>query len=94
MRLLVVGSIALDSVETPFGNVTDALGGSAVFFSSAASLIHPVQMVGVEGVRLKRAVRGSACVTLAIGVSSDCCALMPRSLMVMTTSFGWVGDVS
>lgn len=49
MSLLVVGSIALDSVETPFGNVTDALGGSAVFFSSAASLFHPVQMVGVVG---------------------------------------------
>ena len=49
MSLLVVGSIALDSVETPFGNVTDALGGSAVFFRAAASLFHPVQMVGVVG---------------------------------------------
>jgi sugar/nucleoside kinase (ribokinase family) len=49
MNLLVVGSIALDSVETPFGSVTDALGGSAVFFSSAARLFHPVQMVGVVG---------------------------------------------
>ncbi len=49
MSLLVVGSIALDSVETPFGTAADALGGSAVFFSSAASLFHPVQMVGVVG---------------------------------------------
>ena len=49
MSLLVVGSVALDSVETPFGSVTDALGGSAVFFGSAASLFHPVQMVGVVG---------------------------------------------
>ena len=49
MTLLVVGSIALDSVETPFGTTADALGGSAVFFAYAASLLHPVQMVGVVG---------------------------------------------
>jgi sugar/nucleoside kinase (ribokinase family) len=49
MSLVVVGSVALDSVETPFGSTADALGGSAVFFSSAASLLHPVQMVGVVG---------------------------------------------
>ena len=49
MSLLVVGSIALDSVETPFGGTADALGGSAVFFSHAASILHPVQMVGVVG---------------------------------------------
>ncbi len=49
MTLLVVGSIALDSVETPFGATADALGGSAVFFSHAASILHPVQMVGVVG---------------------------------------------
>jgi sugar/nucleoside kinase (ribokinase family) len=47
--LLVVGSVALDSVETPFGTTADALGGSAVFFAYAASLFHPVQMVGVVG---------------------------------------------
>jgi len=49
VSLLVVGSIALDSVETPFGTTADALGGSAVFFSCAACLLHPVQMVGVVG---------------------------------------------
>lgn len=49
MGLLVVGSVALDSVETPFGRVEDALGGSAVFFSVAGSLLHPVQLVGVVG---------------------------------------------
>lgn len=49
MKLLVVGSVALDSVETPFGKVTDALGGSAVFFSAAASLLAPVRVVGVVG---------------------------------------------
>ncbi len=49
MSLLVVGSIALDSVETPFGVVDDALGGSATYFSYAASYFTPVQLVGVVG---------------------------------------------
>lgn len=49
MSLLVVGSVALDSVETPFGRVDDALGGSATFFAAAASLFAPVQLVGVVG---------------------------------------------
>lgn len=49
MSLLVVGSIALDSIFTPFGETADALGGSAVYFSVAGSLLHPVQVVGVIG---------------------------------------------
>ncbi len=49
MSLLVVGSIALDSVETPFGLVDDALGGSATYFSYAASFFTPVRLVGVVG---------------------------------------------
>jgi sugar/nucleoside kinase (ribokinase family) len=49
MGLLVVGSVALDSVETPFGRTENAVGGSAVFFGVAGSLLHPVQMVGVVG---------------------------------------------
>jgi hypothetical protein len=49
MTVLVVGSVALDSVETPFGKADDVLGGSATFFSSAASLLTPVQLVGVIG---------------------------------------------
>jgi sugar/nucleoside kinase (ribokinase family) len=47
--LLVVGSIALDSVSTPFGQTADAPGGSAVFFSAAGAVLHPVQIVGVVG---------------------------------------------
>src|SRR5439155_872817 len=48
--LLVVGSIALDSVATPFGETADAPGGSAVFFSAAGAILHnPVQVVGVVG---------------------------------------------
>src|SRR5215217_6075043 len=49
MSLLVVGSVALDTVETPFGVANDALGGSATFFSAAASLFCKVQLVGVVG---------------------------------------------
>jgi sugar/nucleoside kinase (ribokinase family) len=49
MSLLVVGSVALDSVETPHGAVDDALGGSATFFSYAASFFTPVRLVGVVG---------------------------------------------
>ena len=49
MSLLVVGSVALDSIFTPFGETADALGGSAVYFSVAGSLLHPVQVVGVVG---------------------------------------------
>jgi sugar/nucleoside kinase (ribokinase family) len=49
MGLLVVGSIALDSVATPFGETADAPGGSAVFFAAAGALLHPVQVVGVVG---------------------------------------------
>jgi sugar/nucleoside kinase (ribokinase family) len=49
MTLLVVGSVALDSVFTPFGETADALGGSAVHFAVAASLLHPVRVVGIVG---------------------------------------------
>jgi sugar/nucleoside kinase (ribokinase family) len=49
MSLLVVGSVALDSIHTPFGETADALGGSAIFFSVAGSLLHPIQVVGVVG---------------------------------------------
>ncbi|MCU0620403.1 MAG: PfkB family carbohydrate kinase [Gemmatimonadales bacterium] len=49
MSLLVIGSVALDSIFTPFGETADALGGSAVYFSVAGSLLHPVRVVGVVG---------------------------------------------
>jgi sugar/nucleoside kinase (ribokinase family) len=49
MRILVVGSVALDSVKTPFGEVQEALGGSAVYFSISASYFAPVSLVAVVG---------------------------------------------
>ena len=49
MTVLVVGSVALDSVETPFGKADHVLGGSGTFFSASASHLAPVQLVGVIG---------------------------------------------
>ncbi len=49
MRLLVVGSMAYDSVETHAGSVDRALGGSATFFSIASSLFAPTAIVAVVG---------------------------------------------
>jgi sugar/nucleoside kinase (ribokinase family) len=49
MPLLVVGSIALDSVETPSHKRDNVLGGSAVFFSYAASFFSKVRLVGAVG---------------------------------------------
>lgn len=46
---LVVGSVALDTIETPFGRVEEVPGGSAVHFSAAASVYGPVRVVGVIG---------------------------------------------
>ncbi len=47
--VLVVGSVALDSVETPFGKADNVIGGSANFFSASASHLAPVRVVGVVG---------------------------------------------
>ncbi len=49
MSLTVVGSVALDTVETPSGRNDEGLGGAAVFFSLAAANYTPVNLVGVVG---------------------------------------------
>jgi len=49
MSILVVGSVAYDTVETPFGRAENVLGGSASFFSVAASFFAPVNLVAVVG---------------------------------------------
>jgi sugar/nucleoside kinase (ribokinase family) len=49
VSILVVGSIAIDSIQTPFGRVKDAIGGSALYFAAAASLYDQVNFVGVVG---------------------------------------------
>ncbi len=48
-KLLVVGSVALDTVKTPFGEVTEVLGGSATYFSTAASYFTSVDLIAVVG---------------------------------------------
>ena len=48
-NILAVGSVALDSVETPFGKVQDALGGSVTYFSASARFFSPVSLVAVVG---------------------------------------------
>ncbi|GAB4330642.1 MAG: PfkB family carbohydrate kinase [Calditrichia bacterium] len=49
MSILVVGSIALDTIETPYGNAPNSPGGSALYFSAAARFFSPVNVVGVVG---------------------------------------------
>lgn len=49
MSVLVVGTVAFDSIETPFGSAERILGGSAAYFALAASLFTPVRLVGVIG---------------------------------------------
>ena len=49
MSLLVVGSMAFDSIKSPFGEVERVVGGSATYFSLAASYLTPVRLVSVVG---------------------------------------------
>ncbi len=49
MSILVVGSVAFDSIKTPFGEVSEVLGGSATYFSVAASYFSDVKLVAVVG---------------------------------------------
>ena len=49
MNVLVVGSMAFDSIETPHGRADRILGGSAAYFSLAAAFFAPVRIVGVVG---------------------------------------------
>ena len=50
MSLLVIGSLALDTIETPFGKAERTFGGSATFISTSASYFtNPVRLVGIVG---------------------------------------------
>ena len=48
-KLLVVGSMAFDTVRTPFGEATEVLGGSATYFSTAASFFTGIDLIAVVG---------------------------------------------
>ena len=54
MSLLVVGSMAFDSIRSPFGEVEKVVGGSATYFSLAASYLAPVRLVSVVGTDFPR----------------------------------------
>jgi sugar/nucleoside kinase (ribokinase family) len=54
MSILVVGSVALDTVKTPLGKVRDVLGGSATYFSVSASFFSPVNLVAIVGTDFPR----------------------------------------
>jgi sugar/nucleoside kinase (ribokinase family) len=49
MSVLVVGSVALDTIETPYGKINDTPGGTAIYFSCTASLFTAVNIVAVVG---------------------------------------------
>jgi sugar/nucleoside kinase (ribokinase family) len=49
VSLLVVGSVAFDALESPYGKVERALGGAATYFSVAASFFSPVRLVAIVG---------------------------------------------
>ena len=49
MSLLVVGSVAFDGLESPYGKVDRTLGGAATYFAVAASYFTPVNLVGIVG---------------------------------------------
>lgn len=49
MSIVVVGTVAFDSIETPHGSAERVLGGSAAYFAMAARFFSPVQLVGVIG---------------------------------------------
>lgn len=49
MNVLVVGTVAFDSIETPFGSAERILGGSAAYFALGASFFAPIRVVGVVG---------------------------------------------
>jgi sugar/nucleoside kinase (ribokinase family) len=50
VSLLVVGSIALDTIETPYGNVSEIMGGSATYIAACARyFVRPVRLVGIVG---------------------------------------------
>jgi sugar/nucleoside kinase (ribokinase family) len=80
---LVVGSVALDTVITPFGRADEALGGSASFFSVAARLFTPVNLVAVVGDDFPKA---HVDMLKARGVNTDGLVTAPGR------TFRWTGE--
>ena len=85
MSLVVVGSVAYDTVSTPFGRRESALGGSATYFSIAASYFTPVSVVAVVG---EDFARGDVDLLEARGVDTSGLERAPGS------TFRWAGEYS
>jgi sugar/nucleoside kinase (ribokinase family) len=80
--LLVVGSIAMDTLRTPYGEVKDELGGACTFFSVAASYFVPVRLVGAVGEDFPKEfnrVFTSRHIDVALNVLGDFRPEIPRS---------------
>jgi len=83
MSILVVGSVAYDSVKTPAGRRESALGGSATYFSVAASYFAPVSMVAVVSEDFREADRA---MLADHGINTEGLVRAPG------TTFRWVGE--
>ncbi len=82
MSLLVVGSVAFDSVRTPYGEAHEVLGGSAVYCAVAASFFTQVRLIAVVGADF-----GEEPMRLLRGRGIDLTGLEPRP----GRSFRWSG---
>ena len=83
MSILVVGSVAYDSVQTPSGKRESALGGSATYFSVAASYFAPVSMVAVVGEDFSE---GDRAMLADHGINTEGLVSAPGA------TFRWVGE--
>ena len=83
MSILVVGTIAYDSVETPEGSNNNQLGGSAVYFSLSASYFSEVKMVGIVGKDFKKQDMG---LLKSHGINTEGIEISDGK------TFTWIGD--
>ena len=83
MSILVVGSVAYDSVKTPSGKRESALGGSATYFSVAASYFAPVSVVAVVG---EDFLEGDRAMLAKHGINTEGLISAPGA------TFRWVGE--
>jgi len=82
VSILAVGSVALDTITAPGGKVEDGIGGSATYFSLAASLFAPVAVVAVVGGDFPQ-----SAVDILVARGVDCGGLERRA----GTTFRWCG---
>jgi sugar/nucleoside kinase (ribokinase family) len=89
MSLLVTGSVALDTLETPYGKLSDTPGGSATYFAISASRLVPVLLVGIAGRDFPRSYLSKL---RSIGI--DTSGLMVRTFPTFRWHGRYKGDMS